>query len=129
MCLGDACWKRVFCKGLSEVISVEDMNAIRICGFVRSPRRVKDLLVWPVYLLKKRLQEQSCEFLAASVSNPPRVFEWNFTSNPFQCPSQRRGQQERCWRHRLQEANANDTTAEQVIRGSESQLSSTLVHE
>ena len=98
----------VFCKGLRDVISPDEMNGIRICPFIRSPPLGKDILLCPVYLLRKLCDENSWEFRAESISNP-RIFEWIFTVNPFQCPSQSCVHEDKCWRHRLQQANSIDT--------------------
>ena len=97
----------VFCKGLGEVIKPIVVVNTGICRFIEKPLHGSNLLVCPVYLLKRRLEQQACEFHRQYIGKQ-RSYKWIFTGHPFKC-SHGGCDESNCWKNRLQTISAIDT--------------------
>jgi hypothetical protein len=72
----------VFCKGLGDVIRPRGSVTRRICQYIQRPLSGSNLLVCPVYLLKRPLEQQGCTFHNHFIAKSNR-YKWVFRGNPF----------------------------------------------
>jgi hypothetical protein len=103
----------VFCKGLGDVIIPGGSVTRTICQYIQRPLSGSNLLVCPVYLLKRRLEQQGCTFHDGFIVKSNR-YKWVFRGNPFQC-SQTGCSRKDCWKDRVQQISA-DTFAVRAFR-------------
>jgi hypothetical protein len=105
----------IFCKGVGNLIkpSGSGTRAVQICPFIQRPLRGSNLLICPVYLLKRRLEQQSCAFHPHYVVKQ-KTYKWVFTGHPFRC-LETGCNETNCWKNRIQYVSAVDTFVVKMI--------------
>jgi hypothetical protein len=81
-----------------------------VCEFVLQPPIQQNILVCPVYLLRRCLEREGCTFGDGVVEAQGR-FQWMCCGSPFRCSPQYCSKRN-CWLHRLQYIRPLDTRIE-----------------